>query len=123
MRYAVGELLVDSLTSLFAGLRDTPLVAWCGPAHYATVGGLVLGTGFGAVMAWATWRGLQRLRQHMAALEENSDEYDTWTSDDWDTNVWYGWYGYWWWPRRCIIRDVPCSDFVEWVLDRLRVEP
>ena len=75
VRTWVGALLVDGLTPLFAALRDTPLVAWCGPAHYATVGGLVLGAGFGTAMARASWWGLQRLRQHMAALEENSERY------------------------------------------------
>ena len=49
VRFFVGELFVETLTPLFAGLRDTPLVAWCGPAHYATVGGLLLGTGVGVV--------------------------------------------------------------------------
>lgn len=75
VRYWLGELFVDTLTPLFALLRDTPLVAWCGPAHYATVGGVLLGTAFGVALGQVSWRALQRLRQHMAALEEGSERY------------------------------------------------
>ena len=76
MSFAVGRVLLDGPTQgLFQSMINAPVLAWFGLEHYATSGGLLVGTGFGLLTGWLFVRSVRRLRSEMADLEEGSERY------------------------------------------------
>ena len=78
--YQIGTFLLEGpLQGLYRTLVNAPVTAWFGLEYYATAGGLVLGLAFGIVTGLLMNRTIRLIRTRMAAVEENSANYQKYT--------------------------------------------
>ena len=84
VQFEIGLFLIDGpLEPLARVAINAPVLAWFGFDNYVAVGGLALGGVCGGVAAAIIVKTVAAFRRKMAALEEGSDRYKTWSSKGW----------------------------------------
>ena len=82
--FAAGRMLLDGPTQgLFKWLINAPVLALFGFEYYATTGGVLVGFVFGLVVGIILVKLLSAYRRKMATLEQNSEQFQKWTSKGW----------------------------------------